>query len=55
MQITDTTMTKTGKIGVSVLHYWKNKCTDKNKKGKISIFIKTTKTKSPTNRSGASS
>ena len=44
---------KTGKTGGYVLPYWKIICNDKNNSAKISNFIKSTKTNSPTGSSGA--
>ena len=47
IQITDTTVIRVGNIGSVVLPYWKCKSNNKNNKGKITNFIRTTKTKSP--------
>ena len=46
---------KAGNSGGCVLPYWKIICNDKNNNGKITSFIKSTKTKSPTGDSGATS
>ena len=53
--MTDTTVMKAGNNGDYLLPYWKILCNDKNNSGKISNFIKSTKTSSPTNNSGATS
>ena len=53
IQITDTTVIRVNNIGSVVLPYWKCKCNNKNDNGKITIFIGTTKTKSPTGNTGA--
>ena len=55
IQLTDTTIIKAGNNGITVLAYWRIVCNDKDNSGKISNFIKSTKTKSPTNDSGATS
>ena len=55
IQLTDTTVTKAGKTGGYLLQNWNIKCNDKNNNGKISNFIKSTKTNSPTGGSGATS
>ena len=52
-QITDTTVIKTGNSGMNALPYWKIMCNDKSDSGKISSFIKTTKTSSKTPDTGA--
>ena len=52
-QITDTTIIKTGNTGSYLLPFWKNIDNDKNNNGKITSFMKSTKTNSPTNQSGA--
>ena len=44
---------KAGNTGGYLLPYWKNICNDKNNSGKISNFIKSPKTNSPTGPSGA--
>ena len=46
-------MTRLGNIGSVVLPYWKCICNNKNKNGKINNFKRTTRTKSPTGNSGA--
>ena len=46
---------KSGKTGAYRLPYWKIICNDKNNKGKIQNFIKSTKTNSPTSASGLTS
>ena len=53
IQLTDTTIIKSPNSGGYLLQNWNIKCNDKNNNGKISNFIKTTKTKSPTGDSGA--
>ena len=55
IQLTDTTVIKSGNSGSTVLPHWKTICNVKNNNGKISNFIKTTKTNSPTGDSGATS
>ena len=57
IQLTDiTTMNmKSGNTGAYLLPYWKIICNDKNNKGKITNFLKSTKTNSPTGDSGATS
>ena len=55
IQLTDSTIIKNGNSGNSVLPYWKIICSDKNNNGKITNFVKSTKTKSPTRDSGATS
>ena len=52
---TDTTIIKPPNNGGYLLQNWVIKCNDKNGNGKISSFIKLTKTNSPTNDSGATS
>ena len=42
-----------GNIGSVVLQYWKCICNNKNNNGKITNYIRTTKTKSPTANAGA--
>ena len=54
-QLTDTTVTKNGNIGIAVLPYWKIICNDRNNNGKISNFNKLTKTNSPTSNTGSTS
>ena len=48
-----TTIIKAGNTGLPVSPYWKNICNDKNNNAKVSNFIETTKTNSPTGYSGA--
>ena len=55
IQITDTTVIRVGNIGSVVLPYWNCICNKKNNNAKITFFIKTTKTKSPTGSTGATS
>ena len=54
-QLTDITTIKAGNTGRYLLPYWKSLCNDKNKKVKITNFIKSTETNSPTGDSGATS
>ena len=54
-QIIDTTVIKNGNNGGYLLQQWKIECNNKNGDGKINDFIKSTKTNSPTNNSGATS
>ena len=53
IQITDTTETKFPKIGSDLLQKWNIKCNNKNNQSRITDFIKSTKTNSPTGHSGA--
>ena len=53
IQLTDTTVIKAGNSGGYLLQNWSKKCNDRNSNGKISAFIKSTKTKSPSDDSGA--
>ena len=53
INLSDTTVMKAGNTGASLLQNWNINCNDKNNNGKISNFIKSTKTKSPTGDSGA--
>ena len=53
IQLTDTTVIKNANIGNAVLPYWKIICNDKNNNGKISNFIKSTKTNPRTSQTGA--
>ena len=53
IQLTDTTVIKAGNTGGYLLPNWKISCNDKNNSGKITNFIKSTKTNSPTGNSGA--
>ena len=55
IQLTDTTVMKAGNSGGYLLQNWNIRCNDKNNNGKISNFIKSTKTNSPTGGSGATS
>ena len=54
IQLTDITVMKAGNSG-GYLPYWKFLCNDKNNSGKITNFIKSTKSSSPTGSSGATS
>ena len=53
IQLTDTTIIKNPNAGNMLLQNWVIKCNDKNNNGKISNFIKSTRTSSPTSQSGA--
>ena len=53
--ITDTSIIKAPNTGGYLLPYWKIICNDVNNNGKITNFIKSTKTNSPTGSSGATS
>ena len=53
IQITDNTIIETGYSGSGVLPNWNIICNDKNGNGKLSKFIKSRKTNSPTEDSGA--
>ena len=55
IQLTDTTVMKAGNTGGFLLQNWNIKCNDKNGNGKISNFVKSTKTHSPSLNSGAES
>ena len=55
IQITDTTIIKNPNTGGYLLQNWIAKYIDRNKNGKIQNFIKSTKTKSPTSLSCATS
>ena len=55
VQFIDTTFIKTGNIGANLLPNWKINCNDKNNDGKLTTFIRSTKTSSPTGNSGATS
>ena len=55
IQLTDTIVMKAGKNGGYLLPCCKILCNDKNKSGKITNFIKSTKTSSTTGNSGATS
>ena len=52
-QIIDTTVIQSPNTGGYALQNWLIKCSDKNGSGKITNFIKTTKTNSPTGDAGA--
>ena len=52
IQLTDTTVLKAGNTGGYLLQNWNIKCNDKNNNGKISNFVKSTKTSSPSSNSG---
>ena len=54
IQIIDSTVIRVGNGGAFILPLWKIICNNKNNNGKISNFIKTTRTNSPTSQSGAS-
>ena len=53
--LTDTTVMKAGNTSGYRLQNWNIKCNDKNGNGKISNFVKSTKTHSPSSYSGAES
>ena len=55
IQITDTTNIKYPHTGGYLLQQWNSKCNDRKNNGKKQIFIKSTKTSSPTGHSGATS
>ena len=55
IQLTDITTIKTGNGGGYLLPSWRIFCNDKNNNGKITNFIRATKTNSPTGDSGATS
>ena len=55
IQIIDSTVMRVGNGDPHVLPLWKIICNNKNNNGKISNFIKTTRTNSPTSQSGATS
>ena len=55
IQLTDTTVMKTGNNGGYLLPYWRIVCNDKYNNGKITNFVKSTKSNSPTSESGATS
>ena len=55
MQITDTTEIKFPNIGSDLLRKWNVKCNNKINQSKITDFLKSTKTNSPTGHSGATS
>ena len=53
IQLTDTTVMKSGNTGGYLLPYWKIICNDKNGNGKIQNFVKSTKSSSATGNSGS--
>ena len=53
IQITDTTVIRVGNGGAFILPLSKIICNNKNNNGKISNFIRTTRTSSPTSQTGA--
>ena len=53
IQITGATLIKSVNSGKDYLQNWVVKCADKNNDGKISCFIRSTKTSSPTSSSGS--
>ena len=53
IQITDTTEMRYPNIGSDLLQKWNIKCNNKNNQSRITDFIKSTKTNSPTSYSGA--
>ena len=55
IQLTDTTVIKAGNSGGYILPYWKIECIDKKNSSKLTNFIKSTKSKSPSSKSGATS
>ena len=55
IQLTDTTNIKYPNNGGYLLQNWNIRCNDKNNKGKIQNFLRSTKTNSPTGDSGATS
>ena len=55
VQLTDTTVMKASNTSGYLLPYWKIICNDRNNSGKITNFIKSTKTSSLTGFSGATS
>ena len=55
IQKIDSTVMRVGNGGAFILPLWKIICNNKNNNGKISNFIKTTKSNSPTSQSGATS
>ena len=55
IQITDTTEMRYPNIGSDLLQKWNIKCNNKNNQSRITDFIKSTKTNSPTVYSGATS
>ena len=55
IQLNERTVMKAGITGGYLLQNWNIKCKDKNGNGKISNFVKSTKTHSPSSNSGAES
>ena len=55
IQLTDTTHIPSGNAGSTILQGWKIICNDENKNGKLSNFVKSTRSNSPTSQSGATS
>ena len=55
IQIVDTTEIKFPNIGSDVLQKWNDKCNNKINQSRITDFIKSTRTNSPTGYSGATS
>ena len=55
IQIIDSTVMRVGNGGAFILPLWKIICNNKNNNGKISNFIRTTRTNSPTSQSGTTS
>ena len=55
IRITDTTEMRYPNIGSDLLQKWNIKCNNKNNQSRITDFIKSTKTNSPTGYSGAES
>ena len=55
IQITDTTEMRYPNIGSDLLQKWNFKCNNRNNQSRITDFIKSTKTNSPTGYSGATS
>ena len=55
IQLTEVTVIRVGNIGADALPNWNVVCNNKSNNGKISIFIQTTRTNSPTSDSGATS
>ena len=55
LQITDTTINKTGNSGGCLLPLWKIVCNHRNNSGKLTNFIRVTESRSPTPNSGATS
>ena len=55
IQITGTTHIRSGNSGATVLQGWKIICNDKNNDSKLTNFVKSTRSGSPTSQSGATS